>query len=266
MPTSESSKRVDSNTRVGSNKRVGNDEPVDTNKRVGNDEPVDTNKRVGNDEPVDTNKRVGNGSPSRRTSTEETTRRLLEIAAQEFMERGYEAARVNDIARGAGLTAGAVYARWHHKSDVLVAALEHVFEQILPDRRLKQSGTDALQPPDIMAILGASLLAHDELRDVMVQVFGSARNNEAIRACLQQFLNEEADQLGDIVEVGKSAGFCDSGLSTAAISLLCQAIGIGVHLLMSAGRDSRHVPAEDDWEALLWRLINAVSPQTPPLP
>ncbi len=182
------------------------------------------------------------------------------------MERGYEAARVNDIARRADVTAGAVYARWHHKSDVLVAALEHVFEQILPERRLKQSGTDTLQPPDMMAMLGASLLAGDELRDVMVQVFGSARNNEAIRACLQQFLDEEADQLSDIVELGKNAGFCDPGLSTAAMTLLCQAIGIGVHLLMSAGRDSRHVPAEDDWEALLWRLIYAVSLPTPPLP
>ena len=242
MPTSENSKRVDSNERV------------------------DSNKRVDSDEQIDTNERVGSGSPSRRTSTEATTRRLLEIAAQEFMERGYEAARVNNIARGAGVTAGAVYARWHHKSDVLVAALEHVFEQILPDRRLKQSGTDALQPPDMMAILGASLLARDELRDVMVQVFGSARNNEAIRVCMQRFLDEEADQLSDIVELGKNAGFWDPGLSTAAISLLCQAIGIGVHLLMSAGRDSRHVPADDDWEALLGRLINVVSPPTPPLP
>ena len=182
------------------------------------------------------------------------------------MERGYEAARVNDIARRADVTVGAVYARWHHKSDVLVAALEHVFEQILPERRLKQSGTDTLQPPDMMAMLGASLLAGDDLRDVMVQVFGSARNNEAIRACLQQFLEEEADQLRDIVELGKNAGFYDPGLSTAAMTLLCQAIGIGVHLLMSAGRDSRHVPAEDDWAALLWRLIYAVSPPTPPLP
>ena len=182
------------------------------------------------------------------------------------MERGYEAARVNDIARRAGVTGGAVYARWHHKSDVLVAALEHVFKQILPDSRLKQSGTDGLQPPDMMALLGTSLLVDDELRDVMVQVFGSARNNAEIQACLQRFLNEEAEQFSDIVELAKDSGFCDPGLSTAAISLLCQAIGIGVHLLMSAGRDSRHVPAEDDWEALLWRMINAVSPQTPPLP
>ena len=222
----------------------------------------ESNERVGSDEQGDTNLRVGSGTPSRRATTEETTRRLLEIAAQEFMERGYEAAPVNEIARGAGVTAGAVYARWHDKSDVLVAALEHVFEQILPDGRLKQSGTDALQPPDMVAILGASLLARDERRDVMVQVFGSARNNEAIRACLQQFFNEEADQLSDIVEVGKEAGFCDPGLSTAAISLLCQAIGIGTHLLITAGRDDRRVPSEDEWNELLWRLISAVGPQT----
>ena len=133
--------------------------------------------------------RIGSDSPSRRASTEETTRRLLEVAAQEFMERGYEAARVNDIARRAGVTGGAVYARWHHKSDVLVAALEHVFKQILPDSRLKQSGTDGLQPPDMMALLGTSLLVDDELRDVMVQVFGQRpqqRRDSSLPATIPQ--------------------------------------------------------------------------------
>lgn len=39
-----------------------------------------------------------------RNERDETTRRLLELAAEEFIERGYELARVNDIARRAGLT------------------------------------------------------------------------------------------------------------------------------------------------------------------
>ena len=214
----------------------------------------------------DSDGHVDTGTPSGRASTNETTKRLLEVAAQEFIEHGYEAARVNDIARRAGVTAGAVYARWHHKPDVLVAALEHIFDQILPERRLKQSGTDAMKPPDMIAMLGASLLTGDEQRDVMVQVFGSARNNDAIQACLQRFLNEEAEQLSGLVELGKEAGFCDPGLTTAAISLLCQAIGIGTHLLITAGRDDRHVPSEDEWNELLWRLISAVGPQTQAAP
>ena len=46
--------------------------------------------------------------PRRRSGTDQTTERLLEAASREFMERGYEAARVSSIARRAGLTPGAV--------------------------------------------------------------------------------------------------------------------------------------------------------------
>ena len=147
------------------------------------------------------------GVPNRRSGSEETTRRLLDAAAEEFLERGYEAARVSDIARRCGVTTGAVYARWRGKSEVLVAALDHVFHQILPEQRLKSLGEAGTRPGDMMTVLGTSLVASNDLRDVMVQVFGSARNNEAIRASLRRFLNEEADQLSSIIETGKDLDF-----------------------------------------------------------
>ena len=198
-----------------------------------------------------------------RNEVDETTRRLLELAAEEFIERGYEAARVNDIARRAGLTAGAMYGRWPRKTDVMVAALDHIFEQILPERRLEGAGADTMEPPDMMALLGASLLSKDERRDVLVHVFGGARNNDAIRERLQEFLDEEARQLGRIVEEGKEAGFCDPAYSTAAVAFVCQAIGIGAHLLHAAGLDDRHIPSDSDWNTLLHSLINAVSTEPP---
>ena len=109
-----------------------------------------------------------------RNEVDGTTRRLLELAAEEFIERGYELARVNNIARRAGLTAGAMYGRWPHKEDVMVAALDHIFEQILPERQLKGAGIDTMRPPDVMERLGDSLLSMDQRRDVLVQVFGCA--------------------------------------------------------------------------------------------
>ena len=194
-----------------------------------------------------------------RNKADETTRRLLELAAEEFIERGYELARVNDIARRAGLTSGAVYGRWPHKEDVMVAALDHIFEQILPERRLKGEGADTMKPPDMMERLGDSLLSKDQRRDVLVQVFGSAHNNDAIRERLQEFLDEEARQLGRVVEEGKEAGFCDPAYSTAAIAFLSQALGIGAHLLLAGGLDDSYIPSESDWNTLLLSVINAVS-------
>ena len=55
---------------------------------------------------------VDDGTLTPKHDPSKTTARLLEVAAKEFIERGYEAARVSDIARRAGVTTGAIYARW----------------------------------------------------------------------------------------------------------------------------------------------------------
>ena len=192
--------------------------------------------------------------------SEQTTQQLLEFAAEEFIERGYDAARVSDVARRAGLTSGAVYGRWRNKAEVLAAALEYTFERILPERVIKHSQSDGLHPPDLLALLSASLLPDAGRRDVMVHAFGSARNNEEIAACLKEYLNRESEQISGIIEEGKLAGFCDPDLSTAAMSLMCQAVGIGVHLVMAAGLDEDRVPSADDWNELNLRLIRSCEP------
>lgn len=196
---------------------------------------------------------------SRRGSADETTERLLEAASAEFVEHGYDAARVNAIARRAGVTSGAVYSRWPTKSDIMVAALEHIFGQVLPSGRLEESAM-GMRLRDKVATVGASLMAHDQLRDVVVQVFGSARNNEAIRECLQRFLEAEAQDLSGLVAEGKEEGLVDPELSTAAMSWLCQSVAIGSHLLQSAGMDDGLVPTVDEWDALIWRLMLSVAP------
>lgn len=198
----------------------------------------------------------------RRSGSDQTTERLLQAAATEFVERGFDAARVSAIARRAGLTSGAVYARWPTKTDVMVAALDHIFEQILPEHRLKGAGADGLRAREMVESLGEALLGSDESRAVLVQAFGSAHNNDRIRECLQHYLNQDAEQVSDIIEEGKRAGFVDSEVSTAAMSLLCQAASVGVHLLVSAGLDERYVPTAEEWNTLASALVDAAAPPT----
>ena len=198
---------------------------------------------------------------SGRRDAGETTRRLLEAAAAEFVEHGYDKAVVSDIARRAGLTIGAVYARWPHKSDIMVAALDRIFEEILPEQRIKDFGLDALPVFDIFVLWGAFLLNSDATQDVLVQVFGSARNNAAVQERLQRFLSDQADQLGRLVERGKEEGVLDPELATSAMALMLQSIGIGTHLLLSAGRDDRQRPSEGEWTELLARMLDGVNPQ-----
>ncbi len=56
--------------------------------------------------------------------TEETRRRLLNAAEKVFSKMGFEAARLEDIAKEAGHTRGAFYAHFSRKEDLFFALLE----------------------------------------------------------------------------------------------------------------------------------------------
>ena len=198
----------------------------------------------------------------RRRDSDETTTRLLDAAAEVFVEHGYDKAVIADIARRAGLTTGAVFGRWANKSELMAAAVDHIFDKILPDQRIKQLGVDEWPVVDIFSAWAANILAGDETQDVMVQVFASARNNDAVRQCLRLFLDEQAHQIAQLLDRGRSEANFDPGYSTAAVALLIQAVGVGTHLLLSASRDDQHLPSAQEWETLIRGLFQALA--TPP--
>ena len=199
-----------------------------------------------------------------RNAPEDTARRVLEAAAAEFVERGYDGAVISDIARRAGVSSGAIYPRWPHKNDLMLAAVEHLLEQLRPERRIEDLGLDELTVPELFEAWGAHLLTSDSVRDVLVQVFGSARSNTAIQERLQHFLDEQADDLRRLVERAKDEGSCDPEHETAAVALMIHAIGIGTHLVLSGGLSDRLVPSEQGWVALMAHVINTMAPSPSP--
>ena len=175
------------------------------------------------------------------------------------MEHGYDKAVIADIARRAGVTTGAVFGRWANKSELMAAAVEHIFDQILPDERIKQLGIDEVPVTDIFAAWAANILSGDDTQDVMVQVFASARNNDAVRERLRWFLDEQAHQIARLVDRGRDESGFDSGYSTAAVALLIQAVGVGTHLLLSTGRDDQNLPSAQEWESLVKSLFHSLT-------
>jgi AcrR family transcriptional regulator len=76
-----------------------------------------------------------------------TRRRVLDAARQLFMERGYEAATIRDIAGQAGLSTGAVFASFVDKTDLFNAVMaedfqrqvEHLREAAKPDAKVEDA-------------------------------------------------------------------------------------------------------------------------------
>jgi AcrR family transcriptional regulator len=63
--------------------------------------------------------------------TEATRRALLDSAAAAFMERGFAEASLDDIARGARLTKGALYHHFEGKQDLFRAVFEEVEAEMI---------------------------------------------------------------------------------------------------------------------------------------
>src|SRR5579862_6827674 len=72
----------------------------------------------------------GRGSLAARSRTRQTERaratrrKLLDAAKRIFAQDGFEAARLEDIAAGAGYTRGAFYANFDSKEDIFFALLD----------------------------------------------------------------------------------------------------------------------------------------------
>ncbi|MCY4423283.1 MAG: helix-turn-helix domain containing protein [Acidimicrobiaceae bacterium] len=186
------------------------------------------------------------------------TTSLLDAAVEVFAEHGFEAARVAEIARRAGLTTGAIYARWPGKRALLVDAVGHVSAQFMDP----SVGSSQSHAPETLASLGASLMdVHDaKSRDVMLEAFVSARRDGDFRAAVARSIEQDAERLDEIVISGQDEGSVDPHLSSRSIVAFFQSLRLGMHLVASAS--DMNVPRAD-WDALIARLVAAVGPAAP---
>lgn len=186
-----------------------------------------------------------------------TTQQLLDAAIEVFSERGFDKAGVAEIARRAGYTTGAIYSRWAGKRDMLVDAVDLVMSHHL----LRLLGGTTLSAPDVLASLGADLVVTDDesSRALLLEAFVTARRDPEFGAVLARQLADEEGRLHAIVASGKRNGDIDPALSTEAIVTLCHAIGLGFLLRRVVDRP---LPAADEWNGLVERLIGAVTPAT----
>ena len=82
-----------------------------------------------------------------RPPRDEVRARLLEAASSVFAQKGFAAASVEDVARAAGLTKGAIYSNFASKDDLFFALLgEHVARRFLAVAEVRDIGAvgDAL--------------------------------------------------------------------------------------------------------------------------
>lgn len=141
-------------------------------------------------------------------------------------------------------------------------AVDHIFHQILPEQRLKELGIDQLPAFNLVSMWSALLLQPDPSQELLVQAFASARTNEAVQERLRNYLNTRGDQVSRLVERARAEASQDPGFSTEAITMIIQAVAIGMVFILSAGLDDRHIPPHEEWVKLNQAMLEVVFPQT----
>src|SRR5436190_23575787 len=145
-----------------------------------------------------------------------TRERLIDAAAKVFAERGYDRAGVQEIARRAGLTTGAIYGRFSGKAELLQAAIQlHTTDEL--DDLFAQHGFEG-HASDILRTVGSHLVAptcDDEGEGaLLLEAFVAARRDAEVRTSLVALVDERAGLLGELVETAKRDGSIDPDLDT----------------------------------------------------
>jgi len=194
-------------------------------------------------------------------ASDATRDRLLDAAAAVFAEKGYDRAGVQEIARRAGLTTGAIYGRFTGKADLLQAAIEaHTtdeLDELFAQRRFEGHASD------ILRTVGSHLVTNDcpdgdhAEGALLLEAFVAARRDPEVRSQLGRLIEDRASFLGELVEEAKVDGSIDPDLDTKSLVFFCHAVGLGFLLYDAI---SMSLPDAAPWEQLINRLVGAVAP------
>lgn len=193
-----------------------------------------------------------------------TRDRLLAAAADVFAEKGYDRAGVQEIARRAGFTTGAIYGRFRGKADLLLAAIEaqsqDEFDELFAEYRSKASQGGAT---DVLASVGSHLVTDefDNGKALLLEAFVAARREPELAEMLRQIMEDQERDLSLLIDAAKSSGGLDEQLDSFSVVRFCHALALGFLLFGALGLDR---PDPVPWEQLIDRLIDAVAPDAHP--
>jgi TetR/AcrR family transcriptional repressor of uid operon len=188
---------------------------------------------------------------------DDTSTRLVTAAAQVFAERGYDGAGVQEIARRAGLTTGAIYSRYRGKADLLVEAIDpHAhdeLEALFSDHHFEG------RMEDILLTAGTHLVKREgggaAQASLLLEAFVAARRHPDVAEVLRARVLERQDRLTTIVETAKADGGIAPDIDTESLVAFCHALAFGF-LLFDA--TDLPLPTPGPWEHLIAQLLAAL--------
>lgn len=173
--------------------------------------------------------------------------KLLKAAVFEIAERGYEKARLVDIAAKADLTVGSVYTWYKNKTDLFNAAIEYALaQQHESNLKYLKSGKDEHienDPNSYWTLLIAALAPRNSAIDreatdtqkILLEALMASWRNEEAQPLIEPQIAALLAQYEEVLGAAMKTGNIDSKLDVKILSRLFLAFPIGLSLLTLSG-------------------------------
>jgi AcrR family transcriptional regulator len=139
--------------------------------------------------------------PPQQARSQETLERLLDAAEHLVAEKGFEDTPVAEVARRAGSSVGAFYARFPDKDALLHALYERYYEQAIAtaDAALDPARWDGARIPEILAAVVRFLVSIYREQSGLIRAFVVRNHSDAAfqarRERLSHYVNERLSAL-----------------------------------------------------------------------
>ncbi|MGE8567183.1 MAG: TetR family transcriptional regulator [Achromobacter sp.] len=164
---------------------------------------------------------------------------ILHAALQEFSAAGYEGARMQDIARRAGLSKGGLYAHFSSKEDVFRALLEQHLTPARLDARAMVDGSRTVRhlAERLVDHLYASLANPAMIATMRLLLAESARVPHLARRWRQETANACQTDIANLLVLARERGLCKGGVAASHPELLLSPVVHAIVMAMLTGTD-----------------------------
>jgi AcrR family transcriptional regulator len=181
--------------------------------------------------------------------------RLVAAAAEVFSEKGYDGARVQEIAKRAGLTTGAIYGRFTGKAELLRAAIDAYSRSEIDD--LFASHRFEGRVADILTTAGSHLVTRQQTTEqaLLLEAFVASRRDPEVKKLVRDLMEDRAKRMAALVGQAKKDGHVAGDLDELAVIRFVHAVGLGFLLY-----EAIDLPQPDvgPWEVLIARMVAAL--------
>jgi AcrR family transcriptional regulator len=140
--------------------------------------------------------------------SDERKSQILNAAESVFTQKGFEQARMDDIADKTGLSKGTLYLYFKSKDDLIIAILDRMFQfEFRQFETLNLAEMNAMEAIwKITDVLAKDIVRLQRLIPIVYQFLALAFRNKYVQLALKKYINRYVDVLVPIIQRGIDSG------------------------------------------------------------